>query len=586
MKLTVRIWQTALFSLVALAATLPFYFMFLPSYRQNATRLINSRVERELDYLSRVIPIKNSKIADGDDIEGEADEFTQAFQVDLWIYDAKKKLILSRTGLTKLEGRLDQALAKGLAKERYIFSDIDTGFVLAARPVVYDDKVVGVMILSEEDDHTKDAVATVQRQMNAIFITALTIATIIGFVFSEAIRRRIQKLRRGAFTIAQGNFNLRLKAGMVPDEMAELVKTFNVMAGKLGEAFATLRDQQGQILRVINAMGEGLLEVGADSLINLVNPEAERLLGKPAEELIGNRIKDLPDHKHLEKVMKEVLKGKESTSVYRHEDRVILMHGTTIKESGDKEVKGGVLILRDFTRQYELEQTQRDFVTNASHQLRTPVSALKGYTELLMGSAGDDPKTKEKFLKSMEVEANHMERLIEKLFTLARLDSHAEIVAIGKHSVAEITQEVLAITFPLAEAGDVNLEVNLETVPAQEVICDRDRIVEVLAGFVENAIKYTAKGGSVTIFSKPDGDRVRMGAVDSGVGIPPGEIDKIFDRFYRYDAPDKKRKGAGLGLSIAKEIVEAHGSQVEVSSIPNKGSTFWFTLKAAPGKTV
>jgi PAS domain S-box-containing protein len=585
MKLTVRIWQTALFSLVALAAILPFYFMFLPSYRHNATMIINSRVIRELDFMARVVTIEDGKIASGEHLEVESDRFTEALQVDLWLYDANKKVILSRTSRTEPGNLLNQALAKGLANEKYVYSNIDTGFVLAARPVVTDGKVVGVIILSEEDSRTSAAVATTQKQLNTIFIMALVIATVIGFVFSEAIRRRIQTLRRGAFTIAQGNFNLRLKTGMVPDEMAELVKTFNVMAGRLGEAFATLKDQQGQILRVINAMGEGLIEVGADGLINLVNPEAERLLGKPAENLIGNRLKDLPDHKHLEKVMKEVFKGKESTSVYRHEDRVFLMHGTAIKETGDKEIKGGVLIIRDFTRQYELEQTQRDFITNASHQLRTPVSALKGYTELLMGSAGEDAPTKEKFLKSMETEVTHMERLIENLFMLARLDSQSEIVAIGKHLVAEIAQDVLAITFPLAEAGKVNLEVNLETTPAQEVICDCDRIVEVLAGFVENAIKYTPEGGSVTIFSKPDGDRVRLGAMDSGVGIPPGEIDKIFDRFYRYDTTGKKRKGAGLGLSIAKEIIEAHGSRIEVSSVPGKGSTFWFTLKTAPKKT-
>jgi PAS domain S-box-containing protein len=581
MKLTVRIWQTALFSLVALAAMLPFYFMLLPSYRQNATALVNSRVERELDYLSRVVPTDKGKITDGKNIEVEADRFTQAFQVDLWVYDAKKKLILSRTNLTKPGNILDQAVARGITNRSFIHTDLDTGLVLAARPLVSDGKVAGILVISEDDDSIRVAVGSVQRQLNTIFITALVIATLIGFVFSEAIRRQMQKLRRGAFTIAQGNFNLRLKVGMVPDEMAELVKTFNVMASKLGEAFATLRDQQRQILRVINAMGEGLIEVGADGLINLVNPEAARVMGKPAEDLIGNRIEDLPEHKHLVKDIKEALKGKESTSVYRHEERVILVHGTTIKEPGDKKVKGGVLILRDFTRQYELEQAQRDFITNASHQLRTPVSALKGYTELLMGSAGDDPKTKEKFLKSIEIEVNHMERLIEKLFTLARLDSHAEIVAIGKHSVAEITQEVLAITFPLAEAGKVSLDVDLETIPAQEVICDRDRIVEVLAGFVENAIKYTPGGGSVTVFSKPDGERIRIGAMDNGVGIPPGEIDKIFDRFYRYDPREKKKKGAGLGLSIAKEIIEAHGSKIEVSSIPEKGSTFWFTLKAA-----
>lgn len=581
MKLSIRVLQTSLFVLVALVAMLPLYLTLLPSIRTHTIDLIQSKVSDDLDFFSKSLPDDLKKAESRENIQKEGETFAKNFRLDLWIYDADNKAVFKSNRYTRPDTLLGKAQRRGIQKEDFIYTDLDASIVLVAKPVIRGNDIDGLVIVADNGEAAAATIEAAQTRLTITFVIALAIASLLGFAFSEAIRVQVQKLRRGAFSIAQGNFDLRLERGLVPDEMAELVRTFNVMAAKLGDAFQAIRSQQKQILTVINTMGEGLIEIGPDRTVNLANPSAARLLGDSMEQLIGSKIEDITDNKELIKSVDNVLKGKEITAVYEHSNSVFLVHGTTIREPGDKSVKGGVILLRDFTRQQELERAQRDFITNASHELRTPVSSLKGYAELLMGGAKDEKKTRDKFLSSIQVEADHLHRLVEDLFTLSRIDSKVEKVDIEKHPVSEIAQDVLTITYPLAKSNGVKLTVDLNTDTPHQVLCDRQKIVQVLSGFVENAVKYTPKGGTVTIFAKPGKRGVSIGAKDSGVGIPTTEIDNIFDRFYSPAQDSKKRKGTGLGLSIAKGIIEAHGSKIEVSSSPDKGSTFWFDLESA-----
>jgi len=226
------------------------------------------------------------------------------------------------------------------------------------------------------------------------------------------------------------------------------------------------------------------------------------------------------------------------------------------------------------------EHAQRQFVANASHEMRTPIAALKGSIELLEDGAMDRPESRDRFLRTMHVEVDRLQRLVDELFTLAQLDSGSVVMDIAPVDVSELVGDVTAIMRPLAADARIALEIEL---PDGEVRAgmDRDRVAQVLLGFVDNALKHTPAAGTVTVFAREDRGGVVLGVRDTGPGIPESELPHLFDRFFRGQAAPGTPKGTGLGLSIAKELVEAHGSEVEVLAEPGSGATFSFRLSRA-----
>ena len=235
-----------------------------------------------------------------------------------------------------------------------------------------------------------------------------------------------------------------------------------------------------------------------------------------------------------------------------------------------------------FDRLKGQEEAQRQFVASASHELRTPVAALKGAIEILEDGAGDKPKVRDRFLATMRVEVERLERLVDHLFTLAQVDAGRLVLHVRPEPVSAIVDVVAYSMHPLARDAGVTIrsEVGAGELLAQ---CDRDRITQVLLALVDNAIKHSERGDVVTLSAARRGDAVVMAVGDTGTGIPPEVLPRIFDRFFTDRASESGgRRGSGLGLSIAREIVEAHGSRITVQSTVGQGTTFRFTLPVAP----
>jgi len=231
------------------------------------------------------------------------------------------------------------------------------------------------------------------------------------------------------------------------------------------------------------------------------------------------------------------------------------------------------------------EHAQRQFVANASHEMRTPIAALKGSIELLEDGAVDKPESRDRFLRMMHVEVDRLQRLVDELFQLAQLDSGSVVMDVAAVDVSQLVGDVAAIMRPLATDAGIALAVELAGGDVRASM-DRDRIAQVLLGFVDNALKHTPAGGIVTVFAREAPGAVVLGVRDTGPGITESELPHVFDRFFRGQAAPGTPKGTGLGLSIAQELVEAHGSRVEVSSERGSGATFSFRLpRAAAGHT-
>lgn len=239
-----------------------------------------------------------------------------------------------------------------------------------------------------------------------------------------------------------------------------------------------------------------------------------------------------------------------------------------------------LLFLRDITEEKKVETIKKDFVANVSHELRTPLASIKGYSETLLDGAMDDKATTMDFLRVIDRHATRMARLIDDLLILSRLESHQMTIVSEPLDLRELVISTAKGFEKQAQDKGVGLTVDLpEGLP--KVLGDKDRLEQVVVNLLDNAIKYTPSGGVVKVGARPDGPEVVVDIADTGLGIPPEDISRIFERFYRVDkARSRDLGGTGLGLAIVKHIIQGHNGRLNVKSAPGKGSTFSFSVKA------
>jgi two-component system phosphate regulon sensor histidine kinase PhoR len=211
--------------------------------------------------------------------------------------------------------------------------------------------------------------------------------------------------------------------------------------------------------------------------------------------------------------------------------------------------------------------------------MRTPITALKGLLELLVDGAKDDPAVRDDFLTTLQAEADRLARLVTDLLTLARLESGGLQLEVAPQWAGDMLRDVATVMETLAADAGVTLRV--EAPDDLKVSADRDRIVQVLLGFTDNALKHSPPGTTVTLSAELEGDAAALAVCDQGEGIAPEDLERVFERFYRADGARSGGMGTGLGLAIAKEIVEAHGSTIRVSSTVGEGTSFRFRLPLA-----
>ena len=243
-----------------------------------------------------------------------------------------------------------------------------------------------------------------------------------------------------------------------------------------------------------------------------------------------------------------------------------------------------LVVLRDLTDQEQLSRMRADFVANASHELRTPLASIRGFVETLQGAAKDDSAARARFLAIMQNQAERMSRLIEDLLSLSRIEMREHVAPTSPVDLNAVVQDAIAALKQAAEQNRITLKADF---PVNEtlVIGDRDELSQVAQNLVQNAIKYGRSGGSVDVTLSRRGQIVELAVADDGIGIAPEHLPRLTERFYRVSAKDsKERGGTGLGLAIVKHIVNRHRGELQISSVPGKGSRFSVAMPAAPAR--
>lgn len=411
----------------------------------------------------------------------------------------------------------------------------------------------------------------------ALITTLVLLAT---FIWERRIVRPIESLTHAAEAIAAGDLSQQV---VVPnrDEIGLLAAAFNSMSRELSQRIEQLRAERLEnsehsdlMETVLGSMIEGVVVIDARQRILYANRSAGPLLDLPTMQVMGRSLFEAARHPRVQKVVGEVLSGRQPERVEYEVPRTGAIVALIASPLPGKPPPGAVLMLHNVTELRRLENLRREFVSNVSHELKTPLTTIQAYTETLLDGAMDDKNVNRQFLSRIDEQAERLHKLILDLLDLARIESTEDAVELLPVPVAVTVQACVAEHQAVADGKQVTL---LIEPPSEELSIwgDDEGLLTVLNNLVDNAVKYTPAGGRVTVRWRAEGRRVCLEVADTGIGIPKQHQARVFERFFRVDkARSRELGGTGLGLSIVKHWVQVFGGSVEVTSDLGRGSTF------------
>jgi len=359
------------------------------------------------------------------------------------------------------------------------------------------------------------------------------------------------------------------------DRIGGLAAAINDTLNRLKNRIAALEKENSKIQTILNSMSEGVIAVDKDTKIVSVNPTVEKIFNISKKEAEGRFFLEAIPNSGISEIISNVLKNgeviSEELSLTWPVQKIFQLNVSPIYEKDS--VSGCLAVIHDITEIRKLETVRRDFVANVSHELKTPLTSIKGFVETLLEGALEDKENSRHFLEIIRNHSNRLDNLINDLLSLSYMESKEVSLKFAEINLKNLVEEVLS-GFK-AQLAKKTIEVKNKLPQDLTVKADKDRIEEVLTNLIDNAIKFNKEKGFIRIYAEDS----RFVVEDSGIGIPNKDISRIFERFYRVDkARSRELGGTGLGLSIVKHIVELHGGSVGVESTEGFGSKFWFTL--------
>jgi two-component system phosphate regulon sensor histidine kinase PhoR len=404
------------------------------------------------------------------------------------------------------------------------------------------------------------------------------LAALVSLAIARRIGRPLNDLRDGVKRFAREGLSYRLPVSRF-EEIGSLAEVMNEMAERLDARIRTEVRQLNEQEAVFSSMVEGIIVVDAAERITRLNRSAARLLEVEPGAVLAKSIQEVVRSTYLQEFVTKALAAAEPVEgdvVLRGEggDRFLQAHGTLLRDAAGNRI-GAVIVLNDVTRLQRLESVRRDFVANVSHELKTPITSIKGFIETLRDGAIRKPGDAEKFLEIVAKQADRMNSIIDDLLLLSRVerDAREEKVALESAPIKGVILEAVQVCEQKAHAKDIRISVNVPEGIAARI--NAALLEQAIINLVDNAIKYSEPGCPVSVDAEELKNEVVIRVHDKGCGIEPEHLSRIFERFYRVDkARSRKLGGTGLGLSIVKHIVQAHGGTITVESTPGAGSMF------------
>ena len=491
---------------------------------------------------------------------------------------------------------------------------VDDGILAASAPVFVNGRVVGAIRATARGQAVDLVVAGLFGRIVLIGLTIGAAAVALGAaMYRHFVGKPLDDIRSSARRFARGDLSHHVGAGDA-DEFGSIADALNQMAAQLDDKIRTITQQSHERQAVLASMIEGVLAIDTQERVISFNHSAAELLGFDTRQAAGRPIQEVVRNTRLTDMLLQALQtgnaieadivltaetadtpasgpdaaagtglrsARGGINMGLGENRCLQASAAVLRDAAGKGI-GALIVLNDVTRLRRLESVRRDFVANVSHELKTPVTAIKGFLETLRDGALEDPEDARRFVEIATRQADRLNAIIEDLLRLSRLerDNEESQIELSDHALREVLQS--AVSDCASAAAERKVTVRLECPESLRWRVNAPLLEQAVVNLLDNAVKYSGEGTTVTVQASATERELRIDVKDTGVGIAQEHLPRVFERFYRVDkARSRKLGGTGLGLAIVKHIAQAHGGSASVASAVGRGSTFSLHLPAS-----
>jgi two-component system phosphate regulon sensor histidine kinase PhoR len=432
------------------------------------------------------------------------------------------------------------------------------------------------------------------KKMLGIGLAVIVLAVLLSLYSARRISRPLEEMKRGAEQLTKGRIDqlVKIKSEHMSMEMAGLAASINEMAEQINRRIRIIIQQRNELEAVFSSMADSVVAIDADKRIIRMNQAAAALFTLPSEVVKGKAVEGIIRNAYLLEMIDFTLNHnapqEQKLTLFNGADPILLQtHAVPLRDEDNKSM-GMLLVMNDLTKLNRLENIRQDFVANVSHELKTPITAIKGYVETLLDGALDDRDNARRFLGIVIRQANRLDAIVDDLLTLSRIEDREkkEDITLVTGEAGAVLENALQTCAVLADEKEIIVQVDSDD--ALYAPMNLPLVEQAIINLLKNALTYSPSGSLVTLRCHGSRNRhgeafVHFSVIDNGPGIGKEHLPRLFERFYRCDkARGRDQGGTGLGLAIVKHIAHLHNGTVEVESTPGKGSTFTITLPAVP----
>jgi two-component system phosphate regulon sensor histidine kinase PhoR len=473
------------------------------------------------------------------------------------------------------------ALAGRIGSAVRFSTTINKNLMYVAVPLIQNGQPFAVLRTSVSVSSIDEKLHDIQFKIGLAGLVFACLAAIVCLLITRRISQPVEEIKNAARRFAEGDLDHKLPSFDL-EEMSSLRNSINAMAARLDDRFKTIARQRYERDAILSSMIEGVLAFDNEERVLFNNSALTQIINQSPKNLVGRSIQEIIRSPDLQRFVQQALNTSSTSqtdiTLYLNGEKIVRVYSSPLKDAEDQQI-GTLLVLNDVTQIRYLENMRRDFATNVSHEIKTPLTAIKGFVETLLDSVYDNPKETKKFVKIIHKHVNRLVALTDDLINLSRIETqyYGSKTNLKLRNVHRVLQKALAMCSEKAKTKNINIQWNCNE--DLKAFINADLLAHAIVNLIDNAINYSDKNSTIEVWAGKKNQQVFISVEDHGLGIAKSQQDRIFERFFRVDkARSRKKGGTGLGLAIVKHIVRAHDGQIQIESSLGKGSLFTIYL--------
>jgi len=475
---------------------------------------------------------------------------------------------------------IKNALSGKIGQAVHYSNTLKKDMMYTAVPVIDGSSVIGVVRFAIPNAGVKSGVSHIYSVLLFSSLVGIFAALLLSAFIGNSLARPIAHMQNIANKITAGDISQRIKI-QSKDELGKLAEHLNAMAQELERKINEITKDKKELGAILSSMIEGVMVISSDERIILVNPPILKMLDIRTKAPIGKPYWEVIRNEGINAILRESIKdrisiGREVRIISVEEIYFSVQTSVVLNEFGG--FLGIAAVFHNISEFKKIDKMRSEFTANVTHELKTPLTSIKGFVETLLDGAVNDKEKAAEYLNIVKRHTDRLEALINDLLDLSKIESKGVKMDFGSVNIPEIARKTVALYEDKVRAKQQALVMDVKS-DIPRVLGSESKLEQVFSNLLDNAIKFTPDGGKISVVVSDDKEHVNIDFKDSGIGIPQEHLSRIFERFYRVDKTRARELGGtGLGLSIVKHIVEMHGGKVSVESVSEKGSVFSVVL--------